>query len=697
MERVGVWNPPSMPVHSGVTYNDIWGYTAPDGSEYAILGNVDSILVIDVTIPSSPQRIFGHYGGGHAIWRDFKVFQDHVYAVCDGCSEGLHIFDMSALPGGEVTHVSTTNAFFNRAHNIFIDTTTQKLYACGTNNVNKGLVILDLSTPSNPTLIDNYLFEGSGNFYVHDLYVQNDTAYCSHGNQGYYVWDMRDLNNVDLLGSYDSPGYNHSSWNHSSGQYAYYAEEVPLGRPMAVIDLTNLGHPTLDITVDLLFKDPISNTALNVTPHNPFVKNDSLFISYYEDGFKVYDLAVPDQPQLVGYYDTYPDNGSSYTGYEGAWGTYPFFDSRYLMISDISYGLNIVKMQTCANPTMYYRDRDGDGYGDPNKGVASCSDPGSKYVTNDQDCDDDDDLSYPMGDEICDGKDNDCDGLVDDADPDIIYDTFYRDEDNDGFGNANITTQACSAPVGYVDNNLDCDDTNNMVNPNFPEICDGIDNDCDGDVDQNDNDITSIEWSLDNDGDGYGDGVNILFQCEQPLNYSAFPTDCDDNDANNYPFNTEICDGQDNNCDDIIDENCGLEPCDGFDVYVNPIVDSIYRAKNILSSDAVSAQGDTVAFYAAQKIELNEGFEVQVPGVFLAAIEDCDNSGGGNALDADPISMIHQVHREDDLVYFVKTQNHSVTQTFEELEELQKYLEALKLEDQAFKLYIFDQGELLNK
>ena len=700
MEKVGQWNPPGMPVHNGVIFNDVWGYTASDGSEYGIIGNVDSIVIVNVTNPASPTREFAHYGGGHAIWRDFKVFQDHLYAVCDGCSEGMHIFDLSGLPGGSVTHVETTTEFFSKAHNIYIDTSTQKLYAAGTNTANKGLVVIDISTPDDPVHIDDYLFEGPSNYYVHDLYVKNDTAYCSHGNTGYYVWDMTDLNAVELLGSYDSPGYNHSSWNHSSGTYSYYAEEVPLGRPMAVMDLTNLGSTVNDIQLLTTFKHPISNTALNVTPHNPFVRNDSLFISYYEDGLKVYDLVDPTDPNLVGYYDTYTDNGSVYTGYEGAWGCYPFLPSGVVLISDITYGLNIIKMQTCANPTTYYRDRDQDGYGDPYLWANSCSVPDG-WVTNDQDCNDDNANVHPTATEVCDELDNNCDGLTDADDPLIVYDTFYRDLDDDGFGDINVTIEACEAPAGYVADSTDCDDNNNMVNPNFPEICDGIDNDCDDLVDADDPDLGDIEWHLDNDGDGYGDANTSLIQCSQPAGYTAFPGDCDDSDANNYPGNLEVCDGQDNNCDGVVDEDC-LEDCDDISVYVNPIVDADYRAKEDLNSDAVTPANGDHSFYAGEEIDLNNGFEVLLGTVFLAAIQDCIDASSSvqNPIETYE-NYINRLGEANDgsreRKYIIKSEYNSVTRLFNDFNSMQLYANDLKSSNQKFKLYVFENGELVDK
>ena len=77
------------------------------------------------------------------------------------------------------------------------------------------------------------------------------------------------------------------------------------------------------------------------------------------------------------------------------------------------------------------------------------------YVLDNTDCDDTRSDVYPNAPEICDGLDNDCDGQVDEG----VKTTFYADSDGDGYGNPSVTTQACSAPTGYVSNNTDCDDT----------------------------------------------------------------------------------------------------------------------------------------------------------------------------------------------------------------------------------------------
>ncbi len=88
--------------------------------------------------------------------------------------------------------------------------------------------------------------------------------------------------------------------------------------------------------------------------------------------------------------------------------------------------------------------------------------------------------NYESGSETsCDNLDNDCDGDVDEG----LTATFYRDFDGDGYGDSSSTTDACTQPSGYVSNPQDCNDTNSSINPDATEICNGIDDNCDGNVD----------------------------------------------------------------------------------------------------------------------------------------------------------------------------------------------------------------------
>jgi hypothetical protein len=113
-------------------------------------------------------------------------------------------------------------------------------------------------------------------------------------------------------------------------------------------------------------------------------------------------------------------------------------------------------------------------------------DADSDGFTEDEDCDDTDDSIYPGAPELCDDVDSDCDGIADVEDPDVTDAiTAYRDFDGDGYGDTSPTT-VCPGDPGYVDNSDDCNDHNAGANPAGTEICNAVDDDCDGDIDGDD-------------------------------------------------------------------------------------------------------------------------------------------------------------------------------------------------------------------
>ncbi|MCS6916690.1 MAG: MopE-related protein, partial [Chitinophagales bacterium] len=211
---------------------------------------------------------------------------------------------------------------------------------------------------------------------------------------------------------------------------------------------------------------------------------------------------------------------------------------------------------TIAAPTnVWYADNDGDGYGDPTNTTTACTPPPG-YVADNTDCNDADAAVNPGAAEICNGMDDDCDGLVDDADPSVSgTSTWYADADGDGYGDASMSTMACVAPSGYVADNTDCNDGDAAINPGAAEVCNGIDDDCDGTADDG---LTFTTYYVDADGDGYGDasdpGVSL---CADPgAGYSTNNTDCNDGDPAVNPGAVDVCsNGVDDNCDGNVDEN----------------------------------------------------------------------------------------------------------------------------------------------
>ena len=125
---------------------------------------------------------------------------------------------------------------------------------------------------------------------------------------------------------------------------------------------------------------------------------------------------------------------------------------------------------------IYYADTDGDGAGDPLVTVIDCEPPAG-YLTVATDCDDGDKLIHPGAAEVCDGLDQDCDGSLDEGLPGS---TYYADKDGDGFGTSSLSVIACAAPPDYVGDATDCDDTTAIRHPGAPELCNVVDDNCDG-------------------------------------------------------------------------------------------------------------------------------------------------------------------------------------------------------------------------
>ena len=198
------------------------------------------------------------------------------------------------------------------------------------------------------------------------------------------------------------------------------------------------------------------------------------------------------------------------------------------------------------NPTtVWYLDVDGDGYGVPDTTQVQCLQPNG-YAATDDDCDDGRTDVYPEAEELCDGADQDCDGAVDEG----SFLTFYLDQDGDGYGLSSSTTEACSAPSNYVADSTDCDDTDEDVNPGEPEVCDGNDQNCDGQVDEDVGDT----FYLDADGDGFGLSTSTTVACALPSGYAAYDGDCNDGNASINPNGTETCNAADDDCDGQTDE-----------------------------------------------------------------------------------------------------------------------------------------------
>jgi MYXO-CTERM domain-containing protein len=220
---------------------------------------------------------------------------------------------------------------------------------------------------------------------------------------------------------------------------------------------------------------------------------------------------------------------------------------------------------TIGLPLTWYVDGDGDGFGDGTSAVEACTQPPG-YAAAAGDCDDAHATAYPGASEVCDADDvdEDCNELVDDADPGVLPTSkplWYVDDDGDGWGVLSTPIVACdveerATAIG------DCDDTNPAISPDATEVCDAlnVDENCNGSTEDDDPTLdltTRTAWSHDLDGDSYGDASDQLTQCDRPAGYRADSTDCDDTRASVNPGATEVCDpdNRDEDCDGAADND----------------------------------------------------------------------------------------------------------------------------------------------
>jgi len=162
------------------------------------------------------------------------------------------------------------------------------------------------------------------------------------------------------------------------------------------------------------------------------------------------------------------------------------------------------------------------------------------------DCDDHDPYVFPGAMERCNGRDDDCDGVVDGEG--VAGTQWYLDGDGDGFG-AGVPVRACEAPDDRVATGTDCDDADPDVYPGARDGCDGVDSDCDGVVDG----APDERGYVDADGDGYCAEGDIVSGC-LGVDVALEATDCDDSDPMAHPGGTEDCTPGDEDCDGLADD-----------------------------------------------------------------------------------------------------------------------------------------------
>ena len=220
------------------------------------------------------------------------------------------------------------------------------LYTCGGTSLrtdiatpyvtSNDLSIYSLKNPLEPELLINCKFDldfWNEIKYVHDVYVENDIAYCHAGTDGFFIVDFSDTANVQLIGSltqYPQQGYNHSGWLHQDGTIYAMADET-WGTDIKILDVSDLNNIEVIDTIGSNINDSLSMV------HNLIFREDYLFVSHFFDGLYIFDLTDPYDIKIAGYYDTSTEPHAD-RKWQGAWGVYPFLSSGKVLISDMENG-----------------------------------------------------------------------------------------------------------------------------------------------------------------------------------------------------------------------------------------------------------------------------------------------------------------------------------------------------------------------
>ena len=334
--------------------NDIWGWVDPsDSTEYVILGRSNGTAFIDISDPLNPLMVADlPTATTNSLWRDVKVHDNHAFIVSEAGGHGMQVVDLTQLgaiqnPPQTLTPDALYSGWGN-AHNIVINEATARAYGVGTSTFSGGLHILDISDPTNPTLIGEF----SGDGYTHDAQVVNysgpdanyqgkEIAFCCNENTVTIV-DVTDPMDATLISanSYEGVAYTHQGWLTEDQHYFITNDE--LDEQELGVNTTTFIWDVSDLAAPELIGTFVSEVA--AIDHNMYVRDTLIYQSNYRAGLRVLSTGniAAGELEEVGHFDLYPSSDAAQ--FNGTWSNYPYFPSGVIAVSHMEEGLFLLRL-----------------------------------------------------------------------------------------------------------------------------------------------------------------------------------------------------------------------------------------------------------------------------------------------------------------------------------------------------------------
>ena len=322
-----------------VRYSGSWAYTAPDSTEYALIGARTGLAIFPIDNPND-MPLLDFIPGPSTNWREVTVIGQHAFVVTDVSDVGhtMQVIDLSPLPDS-VNLITEYNTTFTKGHIIQKDIYNESpyVYVNGTEETD-GVHILDITDPTNPIEVGLY----QPGYYIHDCHVRDTLLFaCAFFESKVDILSIANKTNPTLIGTIGYDGANsHSCFTSIDGNYLFVCDELD-GLPARIFDISDLSDP----------KEVASYSAnLESLVHNPYIRGDYTFIAHNTEGLRVVDIADPELPIEVGHYDTWDQESG---GFNGLWSACPFFPSGKIIGANRHDGLYVWEFNNTQAARIY--------------------------------------------------------------------------------------------------------------------------------------------------------------------------------------------------------------------------------------------------------------------------------------------------------------------------------------------------------